>query len=584
MTFLLRAGSYNALNGIPTCADPWLLQTVARDSWKFEGYVTSDCDADSDVFVSHNYTATATEAVGKILHAGTDLDCGGFVEEHALQSLAAHTITLGDIEQRITNLFRVRLRLGHFDPPGPLQQIAKSDICSDEALEIARSGAIQGTVLLKNLGKRLPLEPAVTAGRASEAVNTSGGALQKVTALIGPNVNLSKSIAGYYGGKQPCGSKFWSMIDAISQYTGPEALRVLKGVPTVTSNDTSTVGEAVAAAHSADDVILVVGQDGTIEHEASDRTKIALSQGQTELIARVADAAIKPVVVVILTGGAVDVSEMLANSRVGAVLMAGQPSVTVLGVGDLIYGKAVPSGRMVQTTYPASFVNEVSIFDMGMRPGPSPWPAPGQIDCGGTAEPACKNGTNPGRTHRFYSKEAVVPFGFGLSYSSFRYTPVLAPATVSLSTVRHILARATKDAPSHRSADDVRSNIDLVRSGDNTVVAEYFLNVTNTGDRDADDSVLGFLKPPGGGTNGIPLQSLFAFERVHVAAGATVQVYLAAHALDFTVVGQDGSRTAWPGGYQVQFGVVAPKGVVGIGGVAQGHNMMGFASVETLAV
>eukprot|EP01048_Picozoa_sp_COSAG05_P018557 COSAG05_NODE_2733_length_2714_cov_13.830210_1_plen_181_part_00 len=65
----------NAVNGVPACADSWLLQTVARDTWNFSGYVTSDCDADSDVFVSHNYTKTAEEAVANILHAGTDLDC-----------------------------------------------------------------------------------------------------------------------------------------------------------------------------------------------------------------------------------------------------------------------------------------------------------------------------------------------------------------------------------------------------------------------------------------------------------------------------------------------------------------------------
>ena len=58
----------NAVNGVPACADSWLLQTIARDTWNFSGYMTSDCDADSDVFVSHNYTKTAEEAVAKILH------------------------------------------------------------------------------------------------------------------------------------------------------------------------------------------------------------------------------------------------------------------------------------------------------------------------------------------------------------------------------------------------------------------------------------------------------------------------------------------------------------------------------------
>ena len=54
--------SYNAINGVPSCANDWLLKTVARDAWNFDGYITSDCDADADVFNSHHYTATPEEA------------------------------------------------------------------------------------------------------------------------------------------------------------------------------------------------------------------------------------------------------------------------------------------------------------------------------------------------------------------------------------------------------------------------------------------------------------------------------------------------------------------------------------------
>merc|ERR1711959_639943 len=84
---------------------------------------------------------------------------------------------------------------------------------------------------------------------------------------------------------------------------------------------------------------------------------------------------------------------------------------------------------MIQTVYPGSYADEISIFDFNMRPGPSLWPRP---DC---PEPytACKNGTNPGRTYRFYTGKAVVPFGFGLSYTSFTYHVTSAPKAVSLS-------------------------------------------------------------------------------------------------------------------------------------------------------
>ena len=97
------------------------------------------------------------------------------------------------------------------------------------------------------------------------------------------------------------------------------------------------------------------------------------------------------------------------------------------------------------------------------------------------------------------------------------------------------------------------------------------MNVTNTGSVDSDDVVLGFLVPPGAGSNGVPLQELFGFERVFVPAGQTVTVYLGAQGVRFTQAGQDGVRRALGGEYRVRFGVreTASEG-------------MGFAEVPLL--
>jgi len=264
-------------------------------------------------------------------------------------------------------------------------------------------------VLLKNDGATLPF--------STDAI--------KNVAVIGPNANLSEAIASYYGGSATCDSgKFWNMVDAVAQYA---SVTTMLGVPNVRSNDTSSVAAAAAAAAAADQVVMAVGQDGTIEHEGHARVSIALSDGQTTLIKAVAAAAKKPIVVVIMTGGAVDVTDLLANAKVGAVLHVGQPSVTVLGVGDLIFGKYVPAGRMLQTIYPASFADEVSIFDMGMRPGPSDYPRP---DC--TKPMAqCPNATNPGRTYRFYTGKAVLPFGFVVVAVPFLHCLTFMPASWS---------------------------------------------------------------------------------------------------------------------------------------------------------
>ena len=122
--------SYNALNGVPTCASPWLLDAVARTELGFDGYVTSDCDADNDVYFNHHYTSTPEESVAAILRAGTDVDCGGFIGKYAASALNKSVITTEDIDARLRKLMRVRMRLGHFDPPGALQQIARTEICS----------------------------------------------------------------------------------------------------------------------------------------------------------------------------------------------------------------------------------------------------------------------------------------------------------------------------------------------------------------------------------------------------------------------------------------------------------------------
>lgn len=194
------------------------------------------------------------------------------------------------------------------------------------------------------------------------------------------------------------------------------------------------------------------------------------------------------------------------------------------------------------------------MFDFGMRPGPSAWPP----------------GTTPGRTYRFFTGTPVLPFGFGLSYTNFTYTPLPDPhppaarpdgmhSIVDLSGVRAALAES--------------SPIGHIHAGLQTAAGQYWVNVTNTGPIDSDDVVLGFLVPPGAGQNGVPLQQLFGFERVHVRAGTTVTVYIAANGVSFTQPLADGRRVALPGEYTVRFGV-AETAAFG----------MGYSEFKVLAV
>ena len=115
---------------------------------------------------------------------------------------------------RLAKLFKVRVRLGHFDPVGPLQQFSLDDICSDYAIDLSNNGPVQSTAMLKNDAKTLPL-----------AAGT------KTVAVIGPNANLSRSDVSYYGPHVPCNANYWTMADAVTKHSGA-AVSVALGVPT----------------------------------------------------------------------------------------------------------------------------------------------------------------------------------------------------------------------------------------------------------------------------------------------------------------------------------------------------------------
>ena len=384
--------AYNSVNGEPCCANEWLLGSLLRESWGFDGYVTSDCDAEWDPAMNRRYPNN-DDAVAAILRAGTDVNCGAFMQTFAPHALANGSITEADLDVVLRRQFRVRLRLGHFDPPGALGGIGLDQICSPYSLELARDAARQSAVLAKNDGGALPL----AAGSFASAV------------VIGPLINLRDTVR-YYG-SYPCNGSFVTPLLALQEHL-PAATGVA-GVANVTTLDTSGVAAAAAAAAAADLVLLAIGSDGSLETEGMDRSVIDFSPAQVALVANVTAAAKGPVVALVFSGGAMDVSILLANPKIVAVVICGQPSVAVEGTLDAVFGRTpdgravAVAGRMSQTTYPASFIHEVDMYDFGMRPGPSAWPP----------------GTNPGRTYRFYTGAPVLPFAFGLSECFLLPTP-----------------------------------------------------------------------------------------------------------------------------------------------------------------
>jgi beta-glucosidase-like glycosyl hydrolase len=156
-----------------------------------DGFVVSDCDAVSHIMTTHNYTSTVEDTVAVALHAGTDLDCGGFYAQHSQAALDNKTIVVADIDQALERTFNLLVRLGYFDPPEqqPYRHLSKTDVDTVESRQLTLDAAQQSIVLLKNVNKALPLD-------INQLQN-------KKIALIGPSANATVLMQGNYFGTAP---------------------------------------------------------------------------------------------------------------------------------------------------------------------------------------------------------------------------------------------------------------------------------------------------------------------------------------------------------------------------------------------
>ena len=213
--------SYNAVNGVPTSASTYYLDTIARRTYGLDGYITGDCAAIEDIYTGHYYVETAEEATAEGLKAGVDIDCGSVYQRSAIDALNQGLITMSDIDRALVNIFTIRMRLGEFDPPAkvPYSLFPSSIIGSEANKALAKEVATKTAVLLKNdvstktNKKALPLNPAEL----------------ETIALIGPQAD--KVELGPYSGR-PAEEDLISPVDGIKNYLAE------KGLPTKVLLDT----------------------------------------------------------------------------------------------------------------------------------------------------------------------------------------------------------------------------------------------------------------------------------------------------------------------------------------------------------
>ncbi len=464
--------AYNRVNGQPCAANAWLLGDVLRRDWGFEGYVVGDCGAVGDIFAGHHAAATREAAAAAALRAGTDLDCGG--DFGALRgALAEGLVTDGDLDRALVRLFTARFRLGMFDPPGavPWAGLGEATVDSPEHRRLAREAAVKSIVLLENRGV-LPLARSI-----------------KRLAVIGPTADDREVLLGNYAGKPAHPITPLAGIRAAARARGI-AVRYVRGATLAGSGRSGAqIVDALAAARRSDVVVAVLGLDPRLEAEegdsrlnpAGDRQDLGLPGAQRRLLEALLGTG-KPVVVVLTGGSALAVPAAARAAALLDVWYPGQSGGDALA--DVLFGDANPGGRLPVTFY-RSTADLPPFADYAMR----------------------------GRTYRYLDRPPLYPFGFGRSYTTFRYQNlVVAPGAASLS-----------------------------------------VDVQNTGRRAGDEVVQVYVLPRGLPPFA-PRRWLAAFARVTLAPGERRTVALSIPPEALTSVDESGSRRPLAGAVDLAVG------------------------------
>eukprot|EP00257_Ricinus_communis_P012509 XP_002535159.2 probable beta-D-xylosidase 7 [Ricinus communis] len=470
--------AYNQVNGVPNCADYNLLTKTARGQWDFHGYITSDCDAVSIIHDDQGYAKEPEDAVADVLKAGMDVNCGNYLKNYTKSAVEKKKVSESEIDRALHNLFSIRMRLGLFNGNPtklPYGDISADQVCSQEHQAVALEAARDGIVLLKNSNQLLPL---------SKSKTTS-------LAIIGPNADNSTILVGNYAGP-PC--KTVTPFQGLQNYI--KTTKYHPGCSTVACSS-AAIDQAIKIAKEADQVVLVMGLDQTQEREEHDRVDLVLPGKQQELIISVARAAKKPVVLVLLCGGPVDISFAKYDRNIGGILWAGYPGEAGgIALAEIIFGNHNPGGRLPVTWYPQDFT-KVPMTDMRMRPQPS--------------------SGYPGRTYRFYKGKKVFEFGYGLSYSNYSYELVSVTQN-KISLRSSIDQKAENSSPiGYKTISEIEEEL-CERSKFSVTV-----RVKNQGEMTGKHPVLLFARQDKPGSGG-PIKKLIAFQSVKLNAGENAEI------------------------------------------------------------
>lgn len=388
--------SYNEIDGVPASINHWLLDRILRQEWKFQGYVISDDDALQRLIETHHVAHDKAEAARLALGAGVDYDLSDGSVYRTLITQARQGVVPGrEVDKAVIRILTAKFRLGLFDNPYVDPDHAELVNNSQKHRQLALEAAQKAIVLLKNEKNLLPLDLSKLKTIAVIGPNAADVHLGGYSRDPGFGIGILEGIRARVGDKATVlYSEGCRITTAPQGYRGFWTDNVELIDP---STQTDSIKAAVETARKADVAVLVVGENESTNREAwsethrGDRDSLDLLGAQNNLVKAIVETG-KPVVVLLVNGRPLSIN--YAAENVPAILegwylgeMGGQAAA------EVIFGDVNPGGKL-PITFPRSVGDLPDYYDR--KPS---------VD----------------RSYEFSTRQPLFPFGYGLSYTTFRF-------------------------------------------------------------------------------------------------------------------------------------------------------------------
>ncbi len=388
--------SYNEIDGVPNHINHWLLDKVLRQEWGFRGYITSDGNGLQMLTDTHHVAANKAEAAELALSAGVDYDLSdGSVYRTLLWQVKQGLVPEAELDRAVARVLETKFRLGLFDTPYVDPDYAEKTTNSSEHRELALKSAQKAVILLKNDRDLLPLDLSKLKNIAVIGPNADGIHLGGYSRNPVHGVSIVQGIRDRVGSKaNVIYAEGCKITDAPNDWHGWFTNDV-KLIDPATQQE--NIKAAVDAASKSDVAILVVGENESTNREAwaenhlGDRDSLDLLGAQNDLVKAVVETG-KPTVVLLINGRPLSINYIA--QRATAILEGwylGQEGGTA--AADVIFGDVNPGGKL-PITFPRS-VGDLPDF-YNHKPSAN-------------------------RTYAFSTRKPLFPFGYGLSYTTFRF-------------------------------------------------------------------------------------------------------------------------------------------------------------------